>query len=95
MNTHSPLPDGILKKHVLSAINALGNGLPFPAGAPTRWQVLHEGKRYPPKAVVGAAAFFAFGWPLDVKEFSSGEGRRQAVGYLRELGFRVVPKGSE
>ena len=95
MSTHKPLPDGILRDHVLAAVRDLDNGKTHAFGEPTVWLLVHEGKAYPPKAAIGLATGYALGSPLGPRDFSSGEGPRQAVGYLRALGFTVVPKVGE
>ncbi len=54
--------------------------------------VLADGKKYPPKAVVGIAAKLATGQSLHPSDFSGGEGGGQANTILRQLGFDVVAK---
>ncbi len=76
---------------MLEAIRAMKSGTPRDHwGTPTRWLLMHDGAAYAPKAAIGMAAFFAFGWPLAKTAFSSGEEPGQAVGYLRRLGFEVI-----
>jgi 5-methylcytosine-specific restriction protein A len=52
------------------------------------WYVLHEGKQYDSKAIVGAAIGYQAGKPLTSNDFSGGE--RSVVRKLRALGFEVV-----
>ena len=54
---------------------------------------VHEGKRYPPKAVIGLACRYSLGRILLPEEFSGGEAPGQANFVLRKLGFTVVRKG--
>jgi hypothetical protein len=61
------IPDGITREHLLEAIRALDAGEPHPFGPSTGYDVLHAGKRYPPKAVVGIG--------LDVVEQAVGQRR--------------------
>jgi hypothetical protein len=58
----------------------------------TGYELLHDGKRYPPKAVVGLACRYSLGRMLLPEEFSGGEAPGQANFVLRKLGFTVVRK---
>ena len=53
-------------------------------GEPTRYQLVHEEKRYPPKAIAGAAYFYQFG--VRIGNFSGGH---ETNNKLRELGFTI------
>lgn len=86
-----PIPTSIRAIHVIQALAALDQGEPHHFGEPTRYELHHNGRRYPPKAVIGIAGRFATGEELRPGDFSSGEQRSQAVGYLRALGFTVLP----
>src|SRR5262249_9215637 len=61
----------------------------------TVYELVHEGKPYPPKAVVGLACRYLMGKIRLPNEFSSGVAPGQAVYVLRNLGFTVVKKGEE
>ena len=50
------IPDGIRREHIVAAIHDLVNGEDHLFGDSTGYDVLYEGQRYPPKAVVGLAA---------------------------------------
>ena len=63
-----------------------------PFGEPTGYELLHEGNRYPPKAVIGLAYRHLAGRILRPDEFSGGEAPGQANHVLRSLGFTVVRK---
>lgn len=95
MSTQKPIPDGISPTHVLAALRELDEAKPHAFAEPTRWLLVHDSKLYPPKAAIGLAARHAFGSALKSSEFSNGEAPRQAVGYLRGLGFQVIPKVGE
>src|SRR5262249_12926580 len=62
-------------------------------GEPTKFEVVHGGKRYAPKAVVGLALRYHLGRAWRHDEFSGGEAPRQANHVLRGLGFPAVRKG--
>ncbi len=49
------LPKGITAEHVLRALADLDSGIDHPFGAPTGYELVHQGRRYPPKAVIGLA----------------------------------------
>jgi 5-methylcytosine-specific restriction protein A len=57
----------------------------------TRYDLLVEGRRYPPKAIVGLAARYVTGQALTPEDFSGGEGS-SCFRLLRRLGFEIVPK---
>jgi hypothetical protein len=86
------IPKDLSREHVLRAIADLDAGAEHPFGAPTGYELVHEGKRYPPKAVVGLAYRHLAGRLLRPEEFSGGEAPGQANFVLRELGFRVEKK---
>ena len=77
---------------VRRAIEDLDAGVDHPFGESTDFDVLFDGKRYPPKAVVGLAAKYALGAELAPQDFSGGEAPGAANPFLRTLGFEVVTK---
>src|SRR3954469_20912103 len=89
------IPAGLTQEHVLRALADLDRGLDHPFGPPTGYELVHQGKRYAPKAVVGLACRYSIGRILRPEEFSGGEAPGQANFVLRKLGFTVVPKGEE
>ena len=86
------IPSGITSGDVLRAIRDLDRGIHHRFGESTEYDLLYEGRRYPPKAVVGLAARRVLGRVLKREEFSGGEGSGQANSALRSPGFEVVPK---
>lgn len=89
------IPPGPKKKHVIGALNDLDSGIDHPFGSPTGYELLHDGKRYPQKAVIGLACGYSIGRMLRPEEFSGGESPGQANFVLRKLGFTVVRKRKE
>jgi hypothetical protein len=89
------IPPGLKKEHVLQALNDLDSGIDHPFGAPTGYELVHDGKRYAPKAVIGLACRHLLGRVLLPDEFSGGEAPGQANFVLRRLGFTVVKKGED
>ena len=53
-----------------------------------KYYLVHEGRKYDSKALIGAAHFYEFGQPLLPSEFSGGESH--TVKKLRDLGFTVI-----
>jgi hypothetical protein len=86
------IPEGLTREHVLRALAELSTGADHPFGEPTGYELLHEGRRYPPKAVIGLAYRHLAGRTLRPDEFSGGEAPGQANHVLRQLGFTVVEK---
>ncbi len=56
----------------------------------TTYELVEDGRRYPPKAVLGAAYEFATGQRLRSGDFEGG--KTGAVRVLGELGFRIQKK---
>lgn len=86
------LTEGLTSTHVLSAIRDIDRGAVHPFGPSTRYELLYDGKRYPPKAVVGLAFKHASGRAIGPEDFSAGEAPGQANYILRRLGFTVINK---
>src|SRR4051812_46452291 len=86
------IPKGLAREHVLRALAGLDAGVEHPFGAPTGYELVHQGRRYPPKAVIGMAFRHLAGRILQPEEFSGGEAPGQANFVLRELGFTVLKK---
>jgi hypothetical protein len=84
---------GLTPQHILSALADLDAETSHPFGPPTGYQLLHQGKRYAPKAVVGLAFKNMTGRMLAPGDFSGGEAPGQANHVLRNLGFEIVKKG--
>jgi 5-methylcytosine-specific restriction protein A len=86
------IPKGLTTEHVLQAFADIDAGIEHPFGTPTGYEVVHDGKRYPPKAVIGLAHLPLSGQILRPEEFSGGAAPGQANFVIRELGFTVEEK---
>lgn len=86
------IPQELTRQHVLSALTDLDAGIDAPFGPATGYELVHDGKRYAPKAVIGFAVKHLTGKMLAHTEFSGGEAPGQANHVLRALGFTVVAK---
>lgn len=89
------IPAGLTHEHVLRTLAELDAGIDHPFGQPSCYELVHKGKRYAPKAVVGLACRYLIGRVLQPEEFSGGEAPGQANFLLRKLGFTIVKKGDE
>lgn len=89
------IPAGLTQEHVLRTLADLDAGITHPFGQPTGYELIHDGKRYAPKAVVGLACRYSLGRLLNPEEFSGGEAPGQANFVLRKLGFVVEKKVEE
>jgi 5-methylcytosine-specific restriction enzyme A len=56
LETEIGIPDGITAEDVFQAIRDLDSGEKHDFHDSTKWDLVFEGKRYPPKAVVSLAA---------------------------------------
>src|SRR5271156_679679 len=100
------IPPGLKKEHVIQALSDLDGGIDHPFGTPTGYELVHDGKRYAPKAVVGLACRYHLGRVLQPEEFSGGEApgqgekliiaftrRRELLSRMGTFGLRVVGPG--
>jgi len=85
------LREAITRKDIIDAIDALDAGEPHSFGSSTVYDLVYEGRRYPPKAVVGFAAQRVLGRPLRPEEFSGGQGQ-WAHRLLKSRGFEIKQK---
>src|SRR3954465_13791400 len=89
------IPAGLTKDRVLRTLADMDSGIDHPFGQPTGYELVHRGKRYAPKAVVGLACRYSIGRILQPEDFSGGEAPGQANFVLRKLGFTVARKGDK
>jgi len=85
------IPEGITREHVIQAIRDYESGAAHDFGPSTTYDLVHESKRYPPKAILGLAAGYVLGRPLRPGDFGGGE-KSKCFRVLRTLGFRIEPK---
>jgi hypothetical protein len=67
------IPKGLNREHILKALADLDAGIEHSFGEPTHFQLIHVGKRYAPKAVIGIAFRHLTGEILHHSVFSGGE----------------------
>jgi len=86
------IPKGITRTDVLRAMAEFERGESSHAfKASQKYDLVYEGRRYPPKAVLGLAARRQAGRVLRPEDFSGGD---QTNKILKGLGFEIVSKGS-
>lgn len=86
------IPEGLTAKHVLLALKDLDSGIEHNFKKAVHYELVHDGRLYPPKAVVGIAFRHLTGSILEPHEFSGGQKSGQANHVLDKLGFTVQRK---
>lgn len=87
------IPDSLTRLELLKAIAELDRGIAHEFGESIGYDVLFEGRRYAPKAVVGVAARTLLGTHLSPSDFKGGLGTK-CFRILTNNGFTIVTKGS-
>ena len=85
------IPTDLTRDHVLQAIADLDRGEPSLFGPSRKYDLEFEGRRYPPKAVLGGAMSHCLGRPVG-NYFDGGEKTNKP---LRTLGFAIVKKSGD
>ena len=86
----SAIPSSLTRAHVEAAIARIDReGVP-PRRESTKFQLVIDGRRYPPKYVISLAASHATGHELRPQEFSGGD---ETNSVLQSLGFTIVGPG--
>lgn len=85
------IPDGISRYDIEEAIRDLKAGEEHLFGDSTGYDVLYEGERYPPKALIGLAARRLNGAPLGPYDFKGGKGTL-CFRLLEKNDFKIVAK---
>src|SRR6476620_9496818 len=88
-----PIPQNITKEHILKAIEKIDKeGYDFHAES-NYYDLLYNGKRYPPKLVVSWANIYANGQELDRNKFEGGVGT-SSFNLLEKNGFIIEKKNT-
>jgi hypothetical protein len=83
--------DQINKDHILSAIKEIEEQGIRTGRHSSTYDLIYDGKLYPPKLVISIANRYATGAELDPNTFAGGEGT-PAFELLENLEFKIVPK---
>jgi 5-methylcytosine-specific restriction protein B len=86
--------DQINREHILAAIQEIDREGIRPGRNSSTYDVIHEGKPYPPKLVISIANRFATGEELDSSIFSGGMDT-PAFQLLKKEGFEIVSKRND
>lgn len=87
------IPENITKEHILSAIKKIDSeGVPSYARSST-YDLIYDGKPYPPKLVLSWANIFANGVELDRNSFEGGR-NTDCFRLLEKEGFQIIEKKS-
>jgi hypothetical protein len=83
------IPKGLTREHVLQAIADLDAGINVRWGKSRKYDLVYQGKRYSPKAVLGRAICHLKGVKDYPNNFDGGDPTNWA---LQDLGFEVIEK---
>lgn len=88
----SNIPDGINDEHIRNAVVDYNNkSIPHRFVDSTTYDVIIDGERYPPKAIIGLASRYLLGEPLTPSDFGGGLNTK-CFRLLQENGFPIVLK---
>lgn len=83
------IPKTIERKHIIQSINEIDTSGYDSKHESTKFDLLHNGRRYPPKVVISMAYSFVTGTSYATELFSGG---KESNDFLRVLGFSIVDK---
>jgi len=85
------VPNNIVIEHILKAIKRIDDEGIKKGAHSTTYDLLHEGRRYPPKLVVSWANQYANGEELDRNSFGGGL-KSSCFRIIKKAGFEIVEK---
>lgn len=85
------IPDGIKREHIIKAIELYNSGKQHAFADSTGYDLFHEGRNYPPKAIVGIAGELVTGIAMKPRDFSGGESSK-CFRILQQSGFMIDSK---
>jgi len=86
------IPQAITKEHVLAALKQIDTNVVPWHRTSTKFDLVYEGKKYPPKYVISLAAKIATGAELPPEKFSGGD---ETNSFLKQFGFEIQTKAPE
>ena len=86
------VPAGLTGEYVLRTLSELDAGPAHPFGTATGYELVHDNKRYAPKAVVGLASRYSIGRMVLPEEFSGGEGWEDIELFADGGGYYVLAR---
>lgn len=82
------IPKNIRIEHIVKAIQEIDTGREIPTDRePHKYQIVYDGKSYPPKFVISLANKYANGAELAASQFSGGD---ETNPFLRARGFQIA-----
>jgi len=91
----SNIPEGITKENIFTAAQAYDdNSIQHEFKHSTTYDVIINGHRYPPKAIIGIASSYHLGKPLTPHHFSGGI-QTKCFRVLKENSFKIVLKNDD
>jgi len=91
MKTTTELFRQISRQNILEAISQINNGAKSKFAESIKFDVLFQGKRYPPKEVAGLALENLTNKEFEPSDFKGGESS-SSFRALQRCGFTIVPK---
>jgi hypothetical protein len=88
MKRGSVIPSAIKREHILASLSEIDRVGVLPRRDSTKFHLVHEGKKYPPKYAISLAAKYAIGAEFPSSSFGGGS---EANEFLMERGFDIVP----
>ena len=85
------IPKGVERKHVLEAIRLFDSGEAHLFADSTKFDLIFNERRYPPKAIFGLAGQVATGEQFGPNDFSGGTGSA-CFDVLKKCGFLIELK---
>lgn len=85
------IPDSLTAEHIFAAAAKLDGNVNHPFHESTKFDVLIENRRHPPKAILGVASKIAANVDLSPSDFTGGTGSK-CFRILEDLGFKIVRK---
>ncbi len=86
------IPQTIQRDQILQAIEQIDAEGYDKKNESTKYDLLYNGRRYPPKITISLAHIFVSGSPHSVDKFSGGD---ESNNFLKGLGFSIVDKDGQ
>ena len=88
------IPDNITKEHLEKAIKEIDRDGIRKGRHSSTYDLIHNGKSYPPKLIISIANRFANGLELDSNNFNGGK-ETAAFELLEKKGYKIIEKGDD
>ena len=88
------IPDNITKEHLEKAIEEIDRDGVRKGRHSSTYDLIHNGKSYPPKLIISIANRFANGLELDSNNFNGGK-ETAAFELLEKKGYKIIEKGDD